>query len=228
MLKPTHLTLNVITKTRRYHVSWERNLLVGASLSVNVVTELKDGTDVSERFSIGESELSSLIDGIKSLETWFYEDFAYQYADLHRNDEESECTRASILFDLGNYTVPVANMSSDDSDTFAVRDGEKGMEDQSPVFYVRLDADDQGIYSFGSYENAEQWANEKLYQDETINVTTANRPYTIFTIKKAAPVCPGDTGPIRLCDAGPLDLPCSAGVRQDGTFDIPKPKTYQD
>lgn len=185
MLSPRSCSMNVHTAKREYDLDWYPSGK-DPGIVVHVVTRLGDKGKGGERFFIPQEEIARPIRGIQDLEAWFYEDFAYQYADLHESADGSSCTRASILYDIGNYFI----QSKEDAEpnisscTFTIFDNETVQDDEIPIFYVSMDSEDACIYCFGSYENAEQWANEKLYQDDTINVTGNNKPYTIFTVKK--------------------------------------------
>ena len=109
--------------------------------------------------------------------------------------------------------------------TKSIHDDFCDARDKSKIFYVCMNDGSSTVYCFSSYDNAEQWANEKLYQAESINVASENLPYTIFTVESVK-------ARDEFSDA-PLDLPCgeeqSKSKREDNPLDIPstraKPNT---
>ena len=213
MLKPKSLYLTVDTPQRTYKVSWFSGSATKAcggletsdELTVHVETTTVDGCLFTENFTIPAFETETKITGTKDLQTWFYGDFAYQYADIHKNDEESGCVRAAILYDLGNYKI--AKRSGSNRDETIIRIPKQAYydfcdaDDKSKIFYVCMNDGSSAVYCFSSYDSAEQWANEKLYQNESIDVSCDNLPYTIFTVE--------DGKQKNEEDNDPLDLPCS-------------------
>ena len=199
MLKPRHINLQVKTKQRAYNIYWSSNLPVppenkeaDTELNIYITTKAQGGNQtIEERFTIPSTDIKTVIQGTKDLEDWFYTDFAYQYADLHANDEETSCLRASILFDLGNYKV-VEKVDREGEESLLVANGDRldGISEargKSQIFYVSMNDDASGIYCFSTYDNAEQWANERLCQDETITTMPGPKPYTIFTVAAPKP-----------------------------------------
>lgn len=216
MLKPRSLHLTVDTAERTYNVSWYSGMTarsdgdIGTAdeLSVTVETSQKDGCLLKESFHIPVHEITTKITGTKDLQDWFYNDFAYRYADLHQGDEETGCLRASILYELGNYEVVRGcdRIKAAKGLTKTIIGDRQQTKDNSPVFYVCMNEAGSPVYSFSSYDNAEQWANEKLYQEESINVGYNNLPYTIFTVKSTNEEgCKDKSTPQKQSDSGSED-----------------------
>ena len=182
MLKPKTLSLTVTTETRLYNVHWWGSADDGLfDILITVeTTEPKSDCTATERFEITGEDTSWDIDNLTNLKAWFYNEFAYQYADLHRNDSTEGCTWASILYDLGNYTV-VRDVKEKEENTTELSTEELYNEETS-LFYVSINDDDPQVYAFTHFDHAEQWANERLYLNETVDASTNRPPYTIFTI----------------------------------------------
>lgn len=200
MLKPSFMTLEVKTRQREYRIHWspiasisQKEAEAEPELDIYVTTKTQNGNNtVIERFEFLPTDIKIAIRGTKDLEEWFYTDFAYQYADLHANDEETSCLRASILYDLGNYEVAErVDREGEESMLVSEGDGLEGISEgrgKNQIFYVAMDDGVSGIYCFGNYDNAEQWANERLCRDETITTMPGPKPYTIFTVAAPKPV----------------------------------------
>lgn len=200
MLKPSFITLEVKAHQREYNIHWspiasisQREAEAEPEIDIYVTTKMQNGNNtVVERFKFLPTDIKIAIKGTKDLEEWFYTDFAYQYADLHANDEETSCLRASILYDLGNYKV-VEKVDREGEESMLASEGNgladiSGARGKSQIFYVSMNDDASGIYCFSSYDNAEQWANERLCRDETITTMPGPKPYTIFTVTAPKPV----------------------------------------
>ena len=228
MLKPSFITLEVKTHQREYNIHWSPIASISQreaepEIDIYVTTKTQNGNNtVVERFKFLPTDIKIVIKGTKDLEEWFYTDFAYQYADLHANDEETSCLRASILYDLGNYeVVEKVDREGEESIRVSEGDGLEGISEgrgKSQIFYVSMNDDASGVYCFSSYDNAEQWANERLCRDETITTMPGPKPYTIFTVAAPKPFWSEDVDSLdgverkiqrlrHLLEVEPLDLP---------------------
>lgn len=177
-MKLRNLTLSVKANTRDYFVEWftedDGDTSPYTEIVVHVTTVTRNNCTATEKFIFSNSDIPIPIQNRWGLEQWFFEYFAYRYADLY--SEGDPCKRAAILYDLGNYTPELKQQNSAYSldDAKVVDPGD---------YYAVINNDPFSIANFDTYESAEQWANESMYRSDVIEVGALVKPYTIFTVK---------------------------------------------
>lgn len=180
-MKTNTMTLRVTTPTKKYTVYWFADYDVfcddGCRITVTVNTEKNNSQQTEEEFHFYDTDIPIDVFSIPSLERWFYDFFAYKYADIYA---ENPAVRASILYDLGNYTIETEDEETDGFVKYVY-----DLTGSQKEYFVRTQCGKFSTDSFLSVKSAEQWVYENLYLDSGIEDTSGNPPFVVFSVQKS-------------------------------------------